>query len=127
MDASRDGIQKLMTAEKEAQAIVSAAREGACAMATRMWHRRGCGVGARARVGTDECVFDACVSLAEKTARLRQAVEEAKGEIAAYRAMREETYSKMLREVRARATRRISRRSGRRRTRMTDWVDGFYT
>uniref|UniRef100_A0A6T5YIX6 V-type proton ATPase subunit G n=1 Tax=Ostreococcus mediterraneus TaxID=1486918 RepID=A0A6T5YIX6_9CHLO len=61
MDASRDGIQKLMTAEKEAQAIVSAARE-------------------------------------EKTARLRQAVEEAKGEIAAYRAMREETYSKMLRE-----------------------------
>jgi hypothetical protein len=57
MDASRDGIQKLMTAEKEAQAIVSAAREGACAIATR----------------------------------------------------------------------RISRRSGRRRTRMTDWVDGFYT
>lgn len=47
-------------------------------------------------------MFDACVSLAEKTARLRQAVEEAKGEIAAYRAMREETYSKMLREVRAR-------------------------
>ena len=40
MDASRDGIQKLMTAEKEAQAIVSAAREGAWAMATRMW--RGC-------------------------------------------------------------------------------------
>jgi V-type H+-transporting ATPase subunit G len=39
MDASRDGIQKLMTAEKEAQAIVSAAREGACAIATRM--RRG--------------------------------------------------------------------------------------
>ena len=37
MDASRDGIQKLMTAEKEAQAIVSAAREGAWAMATRMW------------------------------------------------------------------------------------------
>ena len=29
MDASRDGIQKLMTAEKEAQAIVHAAREGA--------------------------------------------------------------------------------------------------
>ena len=36
---------------------------------------------------------------AEKTARLRQAVEEAKGEIASYRAMREETYSKMLAEV----------------------------
>jgi len=33
MDASRDGISKLMLAEKEAQAIVSAAREGANAMA----------------------------------------------------------------------------------------------
>ena len=50
-----------------------------------------------------------CVSLVEKTARLRQAVEEAKGEIAAYRAMREETYSKMLREVRVRARRGGSR------------------
>ena len=39
---------------------------------------------------------------AEKTARMRQAKEEADAEIAAYRAQREATYQKMLAEVRVR-------------------------
>ena len=38
----------------------------------------------------------------EKTARLRAAVEEAKVEIAAYRAEREGRYAQMVQEVRAR-------------------------
>jgi V-type H+-transporting ATPase subunit G len=43
MDASRDGISKLMLAEKEAQAIVSAAREGANARAIETTGRRTTG------------------------------------------------------------------------------------
>ena len=43
MDASRDGISKLMLAEKEAQAIVSAAREGANAKAIETTGRRTTG------------------------------------------------------------------------------------
>ena len=42
----------------------------------------------------------------EKTARLRAAVEEAKVEIAAYRAEREGRYARMVQEVRARLARR---------------------
>ena len=43
MDASLDGISKLMLAEKEAQAIVSAAREGANARAIETTGRRTTG------------------------------------------------------------------------------------
>ncbi len=45
----------------------------------------------------------------EKTARLRAAVEEAKAEIAAYRADREGRYARLVQEVRARLARRLAR------------------
>lgn len=59
---------------------------------------------------TDVRRVDAIAS-AEKTARLRAAVEEAKVEIAAYRAEREARYAAMVNEVRD-ETRGTSRRRG---------------
>ncbi len=48
----------------------------------------------------------------EKTSRLRAAVEEAKAEIAAYRAEREGRYARLVQEVRARLARRLARNIG---------------
>ena len=58
---------------------------------------------------TDVRRVDAIAS-AEKTARLRAAVEEAKVEIAAYRAEREARYAAMVNEVRDETRRGMARR-----------------
>ena len=58
---------------------------------------------------TDVRRVDAIAS-AEKTARLRAAVEEAKVEIAAYRAEREARYAAMVNEVRDKTRRGMARR-----------------
>ena len=58
---------------------------------------------------TDVRRVDAIAS-AEKTARLRAAVEEAKVEIAAYRTAREARYAAMVNEVRDKRDERTARR-----------------
>ena len=116
MDASRDGISKLMLAEREAQAIVGAAREGAHAIADDgRWETDG----RATRTGTDGRRRGA-----GKTARLRAAVEEARGEIAAYRAEREARYAQLVAEVR-RANARARERE--RRARRDEREDGGET
>ena len=98
---SQDGIQRLLAAEQEAQAIVNAARQGTTFVfpLTRPPHRRT--VAPRRRELTRPTApTDA--NTTEKTARLRQAKEEADAEVAAYRAQREAAYQEKLSQVRAR-------------------------
>lgn len=58
---------------------------------------------------TDDAMMMTTSFCTEKTARLRAAVEEAKVEIAAYRAEREGRYAQMVQEVRAHLTRQRAR------------------
>ena len=98
---SQDGIQKLLAAEQEAQAIVNAARQGTTFVfpLTRPPHRRT--VAPRRRELTRPTAPTDVITT-EKTARLRQAKEEADAEVAAYRAQREAAYQEKLSQVRAR-------------------------
>jgi V-type H+-transporting ATPase subunit G len=97
---SQDGIQRLLAAEQEAQAIVNAARQGTTFVfsLTRPPHRRP--VAPKRRADSSTAPTD--VIMTEKTARLRQAKEEADAEVAAYRAQREAAYQEKLSQVRAR-------------------------
>ena len=98
---SQDGIQRLLAAEQEAQAIVNAARQGTTFVfpLTRPPHRRT--VAPRRRELTRPTAPTDVITT-EKTARLRQAKEEADAEVAAYRAQREAAYQEKLSQVRAR-------------------------
>ena len=97
---SQDGIQRLLAAEQEAQAIVNAARQGTTFVfpLTRPPHRRT--VAPRRRELTRPTAPTDVITT-EKTARLRQAKEEADAEVAAYRAQREAAYQEKLSQVRA--------------------------
>lgn len=117
---SRDGIQKLLTAEQEAQAIVTAAREGARTAIAPGSPAPGEIPRASRSLGrlSPPTPFPRPVAPprrrpflthpspplppprnpAEKTARLRQAKAEADAEIAAYRASREASYQAIVAE-----------------------------
>ena len=101
---SRDGIQKLLAAEQEAQTD-----RHRCATQVDARDPRSPPSSSSARALSRHQVEHHSAGRppfrtpsAEKTARMRQAKEEADAEVAAYRAQREATYQKMLAEVRAR-------------------------
>ena len=99
---SRDGIQKLLAAEQEAQAIVTAARQGTRATSVPPSSSSARALSRHQVEHHSHLRPPFRTPSAEKSARMRQAKEEADAEVAAYRAQREATYQKMLAEVRAR-------------------------
>lgn len=97
---SQDGIQKLLAAEQEAQAIVNAARQGTTFVSPSPVHPTVAPSHRNEELTRPTAPTD--VITTEKTARLRQAKEEADAEVAAYRAQREAAYQEKLSQVRAR-------------------------
>tara|TARA_B100000768_G_scaffold176483_2_gene189296 strand:+ start:1196 stop:1690 length:495 start_codon:yes stop_codon:yes gene_type:complete len=97
---SQDGIQRLLAAEQEAQAIVNAARQGTTFVSPSPVHPTVAPSHRDETLTRPTAPTDATTT--EKTARLRQAKEEADAEVAAYRAQREAAYQEKLSQVRAR-------------------------
>lgn len=97
---SQDGIQRLLAAEQEAQAIVNAARQGTTFVFPSPVHPTVAPSHRNEELTRPTAPTDA--NTTEKTARLRQAKEEADAEVAAYRAQREAAYQEKLSQVRAR-------------------------
>lgn len=96
---SQDGIQRLLAAEQEAQAIVNAARQGTTFVSPSPVHPTVAPSHRNEELTRPTAPTDA--NTTEKTARLRQAKEEADAEVAAYRAQREAAYQEKLSQVRA--------------------------
>lgn len=89
--SSSDGIQRLLAAEQEAQAIIAKARKGDAI-----------------RVASASCCFanpGITPTHTAKSERLKQAKAEAEKELAVFKAEREEQYKKRVAEVRVAVTR----------------------
>lgn len=90
--SSSDGIQRLLAAEQEAQAIIAKARKGDAI-----------------RVACPSLLFRGIENLtrpyAAKSERLKQAKAEAEKELAVFKAEREDQYKKRVAEVRTRVWR----------------------